>query len=160
MYFRGIRTREKTQFFDWLIRRTSDETLFGGSSPNSRSMSLSGMSLAHGDQSDRCEQCAREANMGLKGLDHIACQFQTSLHSILWDQGIPALPNASGFLHHTLKMGCLWGDSFPSLSSSPPSSSQGSSYSDRIRIPKEFLLSYDLEERTLLTFEDMSLQDN
>ncbi|KAJ3332516.1 hypothetical protein HDU91_003093, partial [Kappamyces sp. JEL0680] len=99
-------------------------TLFG----SSINLALPGSSAAETSVlAERCEQCDRESHVELRGLDHVGCRVQSRLHSVLWEEGLPA--NTSNFLHHTLKVGCLWSQGATSRSLAP-------------RIPKRFLLEY------------------
>ena len=120
VFIRGLRTREKNSFFDLLIRRTSDLTLFN--------ISMSQLP----EDIVACPQCQKEKE------EQDESTFVSSihgssfrLHSILWDDGFSSgSPGRSEFLKHNLKLGCIWAES------------------PRVKVPKEFLLDYHTFTKT------------
>lgn len=123
VFVRGLRTRERNAFFDIMIRRTSDQTLFN------ISMSQIPEEAMNITNFGRCEECVREesAEEGTN-LDYLSTSSPSRLHSLLWDHNFHEYSqprSRSDFLRHTLKLGCIWADS------------------PRVKVPKEFLLDYN-----------------
>jgi F-box-like len=92
IYLKATKIKERNLFFDLLIRKTSDETLFGSGLQKVLDSALEPILV------ERCEQCLKE-----KTILQVSCKQASR---VLWD--LPMQP--SSFLQHTLKIGCSWGE--------------------------------------------------
>jgi F-box-like len=129
VFLLNYRRRERAIFLDLLIKRTSDETLFGGLQVF-HSLSSVTPSLSDGIYGDGCLQCMRDSDSANpNSLEHLRTLFaKAAANGILWEQGTSGNSLDSqervNFLQHTLKMGCSWGASTK-------------------KIPKRFILEFD-----------------
>jgi hypothetical protein len=92
IYLRAIKIKERNLILDLLIRKTSDETLFGSGFQTILNSSLEPALL------ERCEQCLEE-----KAILQVSCKQASR---VLWDLPV----QTRSFLQHTLKIGCSWGE--------------------------------------------------
>ena len=88
VWLRAVQIKERNLFFDLLIRKTSDETLFGCGLQRVVDITL--------EPVEKCRQCSEE-----KSLLKVTCR---QVSRVLWD--LPTQPRS--FLDHTLKIGCDW----------------------------------------------------
>lgn len=92
MFIQNYRAIQRNCLFDLLIRRASDETLFGSSLRINMPKANDALII--------CEQCTHERDWHLNHSD--------SITPSLWNDG---LNSRDTFLRHTLSIGCWWSES-------------------------------------------------